>query len=103
MKDTQLAQQVLDRAMADADHMLKAEQANAEVPNPVLRENWPSTQAYRRVFYRAAKMMGVDAEPMLARVTDADLSLLLRIEVAQALLERPQTLTRTQIPRIKRK
>jgi hypothetical protein len=103
MKDTQLAQQVLDRAMADADHMFKAEQANAEAPNPVLRENWPSTQAYRRVFYRATKMMGVDAEPMLARITDADLSLLLRIEVAQALLERPQTLTRTQIPRIKRK
>jgi hypothetical protein len=38
---------------------------------------------------RAAKLMQVDAEAMLPKVTDPDLNVLARIALAQALLERP--------------
>jgi hypothetical protein len=74
--------------VADAAELYK-EDTDKDRPNRGSRENWPSTQAYRHAMIRAAKLMQVDAEALLPKVTDPDLNVLARITLAQALLERP--------------
>jgi len=88
ISDDKLSWQAIDRAMADATALYKLD-ADEDSPNKALREYWPSTQGYRRIVITAVKLFGVDAEPLLLRITDPDLALLARVEMAQALLERP--------------
>jgi hypothetical protein len=76
------------KAKADAADLYK-EDSNTDRPNRAWREYWPSTQAYRRAIIRATKLMGVDAEPVLLKITDTDVNVPARITMAQALLERP--------------
>jgi hypothetical protein len=89
IKDDKLAQLAIDRLLADAADLYK-EDSDTDRPNRAWREYWPSTQAYRRAIIRATKLMGVDAEPVLVKITDTDVNVLARITMAQALLGRPQ-------------
>jgi len=88
VKDEATAQRAVEKLLADAAELYK-EDKDKDRPNRGSRESWPSTQAYRRAMIRAAKLMQVDAEAMLPKVTDPDLNVLARIALAQALLERP--------------
>jgi hypothetical protein len=88
IKDDVLVQRAIDRLLADAAELYK-DDTNNDRPNRAWRENWPSTQAYRRAVIRAAKLLSVDAEPVLQKITDPDQNVLARITLAQALLERP--------------
>ncbi len=102
INDDKLSWQAIDRAMADATALYKLD-ADEDSPNKALREYWPSTQAYRRIVITAAKLFGVDAEPLLLRITDPDLALLARVEMAQALLERPHDSWSTSVSRSSKK
>ena len=102
IKDDKLSWQAIDRAMADATALYKLD-ANEDSPNKALREYWPSTQGYRRIVITAVKLFGVDAEPLLLRITDPDLALLARVEMAQALLERPHDSWSTSVSRSSKK
>jgi hypothetical protein len=88
VKDDALTQRAIDKLLGDAAEMYKTD-ADAGRPNRAPRENWPSTQALRRAVIRATKLSGVDAEPLLARITDPDQHVLARLTMAQALLGRP--------------
>jgi len=88
IKDEVILLRAVDRMLADAAE-LYTEDSNADRPNRAWRENWPSTQAYRRAIGRAVKLQGVDAEPVLQKITDPGQNVLARIAMAQALLERP--------------
>ena len=101
VKDDKLAWQAIDRGMADATALYKLD-ADEDAPNKALREYWPSTQGYRRMVITAVKLFGVDAEPLLLRITDPDLALLARVELAQALLERPHESWSINVNRTKR-
>jgi hypothetical protein len=90
IQDEKMTWELLDRLLADADELYKKD-TNADRPNRSFRENWPSVDAYRRAAYRAAEFFGVDAEPVLFKITDQEINLLVRIEMAQALLGRPQS------------
>ena len=63
--------------------------ATPNAPTAPGARNWPSTQAYRRAIIRATKLLSVDAEAVLQKITDADQNVLARIAIAQALLDRP--------------
>jgi hypothetical protein len=88
IKDDALVQRAIDRMLDDAAALYK-EDTDSDRPNRAWRENWPSTQAYRRALIRAAKLLGVDAEPVLQKIVDLDQNVLARLTLAQALLERP--------------
>jgi hypothetical protein len=88
VKDDEIAQRAIEKLLADAGELYK-EDTDKDRPNRGGRETWPSTQAYRHALIRAAKLMQVDAETLLPKVTDPDMNVLARVTLAQALLERP--------------
>ena len=88
IKDDKLAWEALDHSLADAAEILKLD-SDADNPNRGSRDWWPSTNAYRRVVIAAVKMFGINAEPLLLRIQDPEIALYARVEMAQALLERP--------------
>jgi hypothetical protein len=53
------------------------------------KEYWPSTGAFRRVFYEAGRCLGSGAAKLLERVPDDDLRLFATIELAAALARVP--------------
>ena len=97
-KEPERAWQAVDRGLADAAALYKKD-ADAEAPNEAPREYWPSTQSYRRIISRATRLFGTEAEPLLVKITDPDLALLARIEMAQALLGRPYVPGPTNVSR----
>ncbi len=94
-KEEQRAREAIDRGMSDAAELYKRD-ADAERGNSALREYWPSTQSYRRLVHRAATLFGPDAEQLLTKITDPELALLARIEMAQSLLGRATSATQTR-------
>jgi hypothetical protein len=53
------------------------------------KEYWPSTGAFRRVFYEAGRCLGSGAAKLLERVPDEDLRLFATTELAAALARVP--------------
>jgi hypothetical protein len=102
IKDEKLTARAIDRVLADAAEIYKQEE-DAEVPNVILREYWPSTQGYRRAIMRATAILGLDAEPLLLKITDPELNLFARIAMAQGLLGRSQERFPTFAPQKKRR
>jgi hypothetical protein len=96
--DDKLAWEALDHSLADSAELYKAD-SDSDSPNEALRDEWPSTNAYRRAVITATKLMGIDAEPLLAQISDHDLALFARVEMAQALLERPHESWSTSVSR----
>jgi hypothetical protein len=88
IKDDNLAREALDYAFDDAAELYKLD-IDADEPNPGPRDQWPSANAYRRIMISGAKIFGVDSPTLLNRIIDPDMALFARVELAQALLERP--------------
>ena len=88
--DEPRAWQYANFSMNDVTELYRSD-THKKRPNSALREFWPSTEGFRRIVYRCTKLFGVKAEPLLAKITDPDLALLARIEMAQALLGRDAT------------
>lgn len=74
MWDTSLAEYKLD---TDADN-----------PNTGLEDEWLATNAWRRTVITAAEMFGGAAESVVLKIPNADIALLVRIELAQKLMGR---------------
>ena len=100
--DDKIARMALERSLADAGALFKKD-TDEDGPNNALREQWPSTNAYRRTMISAAKVLGVDAEPMLDQIKDPDMRVLAQIELAQALLGRPHNRWSTSVSRSTKK
>ncbi|MES1262466.1 MAG: hypothetical protein ABUS49_12095 [Acidobacteriota bacterium] len=96
--DDKLAWEAIDHSLDDSAELYKAD-VNADSPNEALRDEWPSTNSYRRAVITATKLMGVDAEPLLGQIADRDLALFARVEMAQTLLERPHESWSTSVSR----
>jgi hypothetical protein len=94
IKDDKLVWLAIDRMLANAASLYRFD-TNADRPNRAWRDRWPSTMAYRRAVRRAATSFGLEAEPLLLKITDPETQLLVRIELASALLGRPRTEWRT--------
>jgi hypothetical protein len=60
-------------------------------PNCGPKEYWPSTGAFRSVFYQAGKRLGTEAATLLEKIPDDDLRLFASIEFAAALAGVPET------------
>lgn len=87
-KKDDLAREALDHAFDDAAELYKLD-TDADEPNSGPRDQWPSTNAHRHIVIAGVKVLGVGAETLLARIADRDLAVFARVEMAQALLERP--------------
>lgn len=90
VKNSEIALKAIERGMADAAAIYKFE-AKAEEGNLAPRAAWISSQAYKRLFYRAAKTLGPAAENLLEKIPEADLQVLARIEMAAAWLGQDPT------------
>lgn len=84
ISDDKLANEALERGLADAAELYKLDEE--DIKDMVIPEYWPSTQAYRRIMMRAAKVLKTDAEPLLLKIVDPNMNLVARIALAQALL-----------------
>jgi len=102
IKDDKLAWQAIDRGMADATAVYKLD-ADEDNPNKALREYWPSTNGYRHMVIIAAKLFETDAEQLLLKITDPDLLLFARVELAQAWLGKPHDSWSTSTSRAPKK
>lgn len=99
--DRPLALKLLERGINDARELYKTD-ADSDAPNIAPRSFWPSAAAFRALFYRAAKLLGADAETLLERCPDADVQALGRIEIAAAWLNVPSQPATTQVFRRER-
>lgn len=89
---------MFDKALIDAEALYKRD-TDAEKPNRAMRDEWPSTQSFRKAVYFAAKLHGIEAESMLVRIQDPGLSVLAAIELARGLLNRPGRADYTSVNR----
>jgi hypothetical protein len=87
-KDDKLAAEAFDKALDGAADTYRRD-TNPDEPNIALRDQWPSTNAYRKVVIGVTRAFGVDAGWILTRISDPSIAVYARIEMAQALLERP--------------
>ena len=67
------------------------EDTSPEAPNYAPKEYWPSTGAFRTLFYQAGKRLGPDAAKLLDQIPDGDLRLFASIELAAALAGVPES------------
>jgi hypothetical protein len=89
-RDSALAREYMLKGLDDARKLYEND-ADAKEPNIAPRPLWPSAVAFRAVFYRAAHLLGGEAEAFLERIPDADIATLARIEMAAAWLGVPAT------------
>ncbi len=97
-KDDDLTRQAIDKGIEVCAALYKLD-TDAESPNVAERERWPSVQHFRSILYRAAQFDGVNADTHLTRMTDPDLVLMGRIEIARALLGKPRSGTSISVSR----
>lgn len=98
IKNTDLALKAVERGMADAAALFKYE-SKAEDPNLAPRSVWGSSQNYKRLFYRAAKALGASADALLEKVSEPELQVMARVEMAAAWLGQGPTPNIVQISR----
>ena len=82
------AWEAMGKAIISASESYVSE-AHAEKVNKALREYWPSLQMCRLTAYTAAKLFADEAEKLLGGVRDPDMSVIMRIEMARALMKEP--------------
>jgi hypothetical protein len=87
--DDKLAREAPDHAFDDAEEIYKPDM-DADDPNPGPRDVWPFTNACHRIMISGAKIFGIDSSTLLNRITDPDMPVFARVELAQALLDRPR-------------
>jgi hypothetical protein len=86
LKDEKLAWTALERAQEGVVDYLRGD-ISPEHTNRAPREYWPSTQSGRLVAGCAAFLFGAKADALLETVTDTDLALLQRVQIAETLLD----------------
>ena len=85
--------------IADAIEQYR-EDTSPENPNNAPKEYWPSTGAFRTVFYEAGKQLGAEGAKLLEQIPDEDLRLFATIELAAALAGVPAaSITQMKKPR----
>jgi hypothetical protein len=89
-KDEGLAREYLLKGLEDARRLYETD-TDAREPNVAPRPLWPSAVVFRAIFYRAAHLLGGEAETFLERIPDAEIATLARIEMAAAWLGVPAT------------
>jgi hypothetical protein len=67
------------------------EDASPATPNYAPKEYWPSTGAFRTIFYHAGRRLGSEAAKLLEQIPDDDLRLFASIELAAALAGVPES------------
>jgi hypothetical protein len=67
------------------------EDSSPATRNYAPKEYWPSTGAFRTIFYRAGKRLGPEAAKLLDQIPDPDLHLFAIIELAAALAGVPES------------
>ncbi len=87
-KDEELARSAIEKGLAVCAELYKLD-SNADDPNGAPREYWPSMQQLRNLLHKAAKVYGTETATLLAKVTDPDLQLMGRIEIARSLMGKP--------------
>lgn len=97
-KDEALARDYLLKGLDDARHLYEQD-ADAEQPNIAPRPLWPSAAVFRALCYRAAHLLGGEAEAFLEKIPDAELATLARIEIAAAWLGAPSSPLPTRVMR----
>lgn len=85
--DDKLTNEAIEKGMADAAEIYKKD-ADRDKPNPLPRHAWPSTEAFLQLVRRATRLFGAEAEPLLLQISDPDLNLLARVEMARVLVGR---------------
>jgi hypothetical protein len=86
--DHKLVSEAIEKGMADATELYKRD-TNTDTPNSRPPQDWSSTIGFLRIIGRATRLLGVEAEPLLLKISHPDLNLLARIEMARCLLGRP--------------
>jgi hypothetical protein len=89
LNNDKLALQLFQRALDDIT-LVYSQDTDADSPNMAMLEYWPSIQGCRLVIWRAAKALGIAAEPLLGGVRNDDLALLAHIEMGRMLLNQPR-------------
>jgi hypothetical protein len=85
--------------IADAIEKYK-EDTSPENPNNAPKEYWPSTGAFRTVFYEVGKQLGAEGAKLLEQIPDEDLRLFATIELAAAVAGVPAaSITQVKKPR----
>lgn len=97
-KDNALARGYLLKGLEDAQRLYEKD-ADADEPNIAPRPLWPSAAVFRALFYRAAHLLGGEAEAFLERIPNAEIGTLARIEMAAAWLGVPATPAPTRFMR----
>ena len=87
--DDKLAWEAVDHSLSDATELYNKD-TDADHPNAAIRDWWPSTNAYRRSVIAATKAFGIEAEVILQKITDPDLAVFARVEMAATLLGHPR-------------
>lgn len=87
-QEVEVADKAIERGMAACETLYKQD-SNADDPNTAPREHWPSIQGWRQVMVAAAAVHGLEAEALLARVTDPDLVVMGRLAVLRGVLQKP--------------
>jgi len=90
IKHDKLTGEAIDHALDNAAALLRRD-TDPNQPNIGLRDQWPSSNAYRKASISAVKAFGVDSEWVLTRIENRDMGLYARVEMAQALLDWPHT------------
>lgn len=90
IQDTDLALKALEKGVGDARAVYKQE-ANPDDPNPYTKAVWTSTQLFKLLFHRAARSLGLAAEPLLEKVPDPEIQIIARVEMAAAWSGTPST------------
>lgn len=85
IKDKELASKALLKGLDDIKAQYAAD-ADPDNPNGAPRPMWPSTVAYRNLFYQAAKILGTETEGFLEKIQDPEIQALARIDMAGAWL-----------------
>jgi len=87
-QEVEVADKAIERGMAACETLYKQD-ANVDDPNTAPRESWPSIQSWRQVMVAAAALHGLEAEALIARVTDPDLVVMGRLALLRGVLQKP--------------
>ena len=88
MDETDDAKKVVERGLAAADKVYKAD-TNGDDPNKALKAYWPSTEAYRSFLRVAGQISPAWALTLLKDISDAEIKVAAQTSLASAWLDVP--------------
>lgn len=94
MEDTDTAKKVIEKHLAAAEKMYKAD-SNADDPNKALKAYWPSTNAYKNALRAAGQISPAWAMTLLKEVSDPEVKVAAEVALAGSWLKVPVGRTQT--------